>query len=114
MIITGFISPGGPFIDNVDQTVFPDAIKALADNGSLTHVVTLLGILASLAVAYGLFSFFPLAGREGGFVHSLLRFGLVLNLFHYAIFILEGACGTSSSWSRTTESGPATMNKTPS
>ena len=90
MIITGFISPGGPFIDNVDQTVFPDAIKALADNGSLTHVVTLLGILASLAVAYGLFSFFRLAGREGGFVHSLLRFGLVLNLFHYAIFILEG------------------------
>ena len=88
LVVTSLIVPGGPFIDNVDQTEFPEAIEALADNANLTHVITLLGILGAILVSFGLFSFFGLSGDTGSTTHAWLRFGLVLNLFHYAIFIL--------------------------
>ena len=90
LVVMSLILPGGPFIDNVDQTEFPEAVDALVANGTLTHVMTLLNILAAIVVSYGLFYLFRLKGDAGSTSHSLLRFGLVLNLFHYAIFIMSG------------------------
>ncbi len=90
LIVTGLLLPGGPIIDNVDLTDLEASLGAMSDNDTLTHVMTLLAILGSLAVAFGLFSFFRLSGDEGSTGHAFLRFGLVLNLFHYGIFILSG------------------------
>lgn len=90
LVVTSLLIPGGPIIDNVDQTEFPEAIEALTDNGNLTHVVTLLSMLGAILVSFGLFSFFGLSAQAGSKTHAWLRFGVVLNLIHYVIFILGG------------------------
>lgn len=88
MIIALIFYPGGWFIDSADPLDFEATIAAMAGNDNLAHGLSFLIVLASLSVAYGLFSFWRLSGPTGSLGHSLLRFGILVNLFHYGIYIL--------------------------
>ena len=88
MIIALIFYPGGWLIDSVDPLDFEGTIAAMAGNDNLAHGLSFLIVLASLSVAYGLFSFWRLSGPTGSLGHSLLRFGILVNLFHYGIYIL--------------------------
>lgn len=81
--------PGGSLIDPVDQTDFPAAIGALADNANISHATTLLFILALLLEAYGLLALFRLADMDGSIANAALRFGLVGVVFSMGLYIVE-------------------------
>lgn len=80
--------PGGWLVDPSDPLDFQETIDAMTGNDNLTHGLSFLIVLAALSIAYGLFSFWRLSGPAGSLGHSLLRFGILVNLFHYGIYIL--------------------------
>ncbi|MXX19854.1 MAG: hypothetical protein F4Y97_06185 [Dehalococcoidia bacterium] len=88
MIIALLLYPGGWLIDASDPLDFQETLKAYADNDNLTHAVSFVIILCSLLISYGIFSFWRLQGPSGSLGHSMLRFGILVNLFHYGIYIL--------------------------
>ncbi len=88
MIIALIFYPGGWLIDASDPLDFQETIDAMTGNDNLTHALSFLVILAALSITYGLFSFWRLSGPAGSLGHSLLRFGILVNLFHYGVYIL--------------------------
>ena len=88
MIIALLLYPGGWLIDPSDPLDFNETLQAYADHDNLTHAVSFVIILCSLLISYGIFSFWRLQGPSGSLGHSMLRFGILVNLFHYGIYIL--------------------------
>ncbi len=90
-MIGSMVFPGGPLVDRVDQTDFEAAIVALAGNPGLGHVTTLMVIVGMLLHGYGLLALFGLARGGEGFSGPGLRFGIILSLFGWGLFILAMA-----------------------
>ena len=88
-MVGSIIFPGGPIVDTVDQTDFEGAIEALAANPGLGHLTTLMVILGMLLHGYGLLALFGLARGGEGFQGPGLRFGIILSLFGWGLFILS-------------------------
>ena len=88
MIICLILYPGGWLIDASDPLDFEETIQAFTANDNLTHAVSFVVILCSLLISYGIFSFWRLQGPSGSLGHSMLRFGILVNLFHYGVYIL--------------------------
>ncbi len=88
MIVCLIIYPGGWAVGRADPLDFHATIQSMTDHDNLTHALSFVIILSSLSVAYGIFSFWRLSGPAGSLGHSLLRFGILVNLFHYGIYIL--------------------------
>ena len=88
MIICLILYPGGWLIDTGDPLDFEQTIRAFTENDNLTHALSFVVILCSLLISYGIFSFWRLQGPSGSLGHSMLRFGILVNLFHYGIYIL--------------------------
>lgn len=86
-MVASLITPG-VIIDSVDQTDFPEAIEALADNSLLTHASTLIYMLGIVLQAFGLFAVFRTTEGRTGLANSLVRFGVVAAMVHYGIFII--------------------------
>ena len=84
MIIALLLYPGGWLVDATSSLDFQATIDAMVENDNLSHVVLYAVIIASLAISYGIFSFWRLSDSDD----VLLRFGILLNLFHYGIYIL--------------------------
>ena len=84
LIIALILYPGGWLVDATSSLDFQSTIDAMVEHDNLAHAVLFAVIIASLAVSYGIFSFWRLS--DSGDV--LLRFGILLNLFHYGIYIL--------------------------
>ena len=76
--------PGGWLVDATDSLDFQSTIDAMVENDHLSHAVLSAVILACLAISYGITSFWRLTDSHD----ALLRFGVLLNLFHYGIYIL--------------------------
>lgn len=89
MIIALLFYPGGWLVEPSDPLDFQEVIGAMTSNDNLTRGLSFLIVLAALSVSYGLFSFWRLRGPAGSLGHSLLRFGILVNLFHYGIYILS-------------------------
>ena len=90
-MVGSMIFPGGPIVDSVDQTDFEAAIGALAGNPGLGHVTTLMVIVGMLLHGYGLLALFGLARGGEGFSGPGLRFGIILSLFGWGLFVLAMA-----------------------
>ena len=88
-MVGSIIFPGGPIVDSVDQTDFEGAIEVLAANPGLGHLTTLMVILGMLLHGYGLLGLFGLARGREGFQGPGLRFGIILSLFGWGLFILS-------------------------
>ena len=76
--------PGGWLVDATSSLDFQSTIDAMVNNDNLSHVVFFTVIIACLAISYGILSFWRLSDSGD----ALLRFGVMLNLFHYGIYIL--------------------------
>ncbi len=57
VLVASLLVPGGAVIEQVDQTDFPRAISVMADYSSLSHLMTMVAIIAMLLHCY---SFMPL------------------------------------------------------
>ncbi len=90
-MVGSMIFPGGPVVESVDQTDFEAAIGALAGNPGLGHVTTLMVIVGMILHGYGLLALFGLARGNGGLNGPGLRFGIILSLFGWGVFILAMA-----------------------
>ncbi|MYB40983.1 MAG: hypothetical protein F4X76_02095 [Chloroflexi bacterium] len=88
-MIGSLIFPGGPLVDPVDQTDFAGAIEALAANPGLGHLTTLMVIVGMLLHGYALLALFGLARGGEGFQGPGLRFGIIVSLFGWGLFILS-------------------------
>ena len=84
MMVALFLYPGGWVVDATNSMDFQSTIDAMIENDNLSHVVLSGVIIASLAISYGIFAFWRLTDSSD----VLLRFGILLNLFHYGIYIL--------------------------
>ncbi len=84
MIITLILYPGGWVIDATSSMDFQATIDAMTGNDNLSHALLFFVILASLSISFGIFSFWRLTGSND----PLLQFGIMVNLFHYGIYIL--------------------------
>ncbi len=84
LIITLLLYPGGWIIDAADSLDFQRTIDAMTENDNLSHALFFVIILSALAISFGIFSFWKLGGSDD----PLLGFAILVNLFHYGIFIL--------------------------
>lgn len=76
--------PGGWFVDATSSMDFQATIDAMVENDNLSHLVLFAVIISCLVISYGILSFWRLSDSGD----ALLRFGVLLNLFHYGIYIL--------------------------
>ena len=90
-MVGSMIFPGGPIVESVDQTDFQAAIGALAGNPGLGHITTLMVIVGMILHGYGLLALFGLARGSDGLSGHGLRFGIILSLFGWGVFILAMA-----------------------
>ncbi|MXY00665.1 MAG: hypothetical protein F4Y67_07580 [Chloroflexi bacterium] len=86
MIVAGLFYPGVALIEPVDQTNFEAAMDVTGDYPSLSHVLTLLGIIGALGYAYGFMALYRAARHDSGIAASLLRFGVGTSFFGWAVF----------------------------
>ena len=84
LLIALILYPGGWVVDATSSLDFQSTIDAMVENDNLSHAVFFAVIVACLAISYGLFWFWRLSNSGD----ALLRFGILLNLFHYGIYIL--------------------------
>ncbi|MXW59800.1 MAG: hypothetical protein F4X68_09975, partial [Acidimicrobiia bacterium] len=84
LMIALILYPGGWVVDATSSLDFQATINAMVQNDNLSHAVFFAVIIACLAISYGILSFWRLSDSGD----SLLRFGVLLNLFHYGIYIL--------------------------
>ncbi|MYD65512.1 MAG: hypothetical protein F4X26_05965 [Chloroflexi bacterium] len=75
--------PGGWLVDATESMDFQATIDAMVENDNLSHAVFSAVIIACLAISYGILSFWRLSDGD-----PLLQFGILVNLFHYGIYIL--------------------------
>ena len=84
LMVALILYPGGWVVDATSSMDFQATIDAMVENDNLSHGVLSAVILSCLVVSYGILSFWRLSDSE----YALLRFGVLLNLFHYGIYIL--------------------------
>ena len=84
LLIALILYPGGWVVDATSSMDFQATIDAMVNNDNLAHLVFFAVIIACLAISYGLLAFWRLSDADDG----LLRFGVLLNLFHYGVYIL--------------------------
>lgn len=84
-MVASTLHPGGLLIDPVDQTDFPVAIQAMADNARWAHLMTMFTALGMLLYIYGFATLFKLASPEGS---RILKFGIGTSMFGWAIFVI--------------------------
>ncbi|MXW31268.1 MAG: hypothetical protein F4X76_07530, partial [Chloroflexi bacterium] len=83
LLLALILYPGGWFVDATSSLDFQSTIDAMVENDNLSQAVFFAVIIACLAISYGILSFWRLSDSDD----ALLRFGVLLNLFHYGIYI---------------------------
>ena len=71
----------------MDQTDFPVALEAMADNASLAHLASMLSIIGMFLYAYCALTWLRLP-RQTGLGGSLLRLGVFASLFGWALYAI--------------------------
>ncbi len=87
LVLASLIFPGGVLLDPVDQTDFPVALDAMADNASLAHLATMVSIIGMFLYAYAALTWLRLSKQEG-LGGSLLRLGVFASLFGWALYAI--------------------------
>lgn len=87
LILASLLFPGGVLLDPVDQTDFPVALKAMADNASLAHLSSMLSIIGMFLYAYCALTWLRLP-RQTGVGGSLLRLGVFASLLGWALYAI--------------------------
>ena len=87
LFLASLVFPGGVLLDPVDQTDFPVALEAMADNASLAHLATMLSIIGMFLYAYCALTWLRLP-RQTGLGGSLLRLGVFASLFGWALYAI--------------------------
>ena len=87
LFMASLVFPGGVLLDPVDQTDFPVALEAMADNASLAHLASMLSIIGMFLYAYCALTWLRLP-RQTGLGGSLLRLGVFASLFGWALYAI--------------------------
>ena len=87
LVLASLIFPGGVLLDSVDQTDFPVALDAMADNASLAHLASMVSIIGMFLYAYAALTWLRLSKQEG-LGGSLLRLGVFASLFGWALYAI--------------------------
>ena len=91
-VLVAFVAPlfmpGYTFINSVDQTDFPLALKALGDSPILGQWMNFFSLIALLLMVFGFLALYPLANQQPGLGGRLLQFGIVATLIEWGIAIL--------------------------
>ena len=87
LFLASLLLPGGVLLDPVDQTDFPVALEAMADNASLAHLTSMLSIIGMFLYAYCALTWLRLS-RQTGLGDSLLRLGVFASLFGWALYAI--------------------------
>lgn len=88
VIISSLLHPGTALINPVDQTDFPAAVGAIGDAPTLSHLMTILNILAMLLMSFGVLGLFPLATGQGGLSGTFLRFGIFVSIIEWSSIVV--------------------------
>lgn len=86
MIVATLVSPGVSLIDPVDQTDATSALASLGENPNLGHLTALLAMVSMLLYARGFLGIYRSVSNEPGLAATLLRTGIGVSLFGWAIF----------------------------
>ena len=87
LFLASLVFPGGVLLDPVDQTDFPVALAAMADNASLAHLSSMLSIIGMFLYAYCALTWHRLP-RQTVLGSSLLRLGVLASLFGWALYAI--------------------------
>ena len=87
LVLASLLFPGGVLLDPVDQTDFPVALEAMADNASLAHLSSMLSIIGMFLYAYCALTWLRLP-RQTGLGGSLLQLGVFASLFGWALYAI--------------------------
>ena len=86
-LVASILHPGALLVDPVDQTDFALALGVMADYAGLSHLMTMLIIVAMLLYAYGYSTLLRVAPQPG-WGGPVLRFGIAANIFCWAVFVI--------------------------
>ena len=87
LILASLLFPGGTLVDPVDQTDFPIALDAMADNASLAHLASMLSIIGMFLYAYAALTWLRLS-QQGGLGGTILRLGVFTSLFGWSLYVI--------------------------
>ena len=71
----------------MDQTDFPVALEAMAENASLAHLASMLSIIGMLLYAYAALTWLRLP-QQPGLGGTLLRLGVFTSLFGWGLYVI--------------------------
>ena len=87
MVFASLVFPGGVLLDPVDQTDFPVALDAMAENASLAHLASMLSIIGMFLYGYAALTWLRLS-QQPGLGGLLLRLGVFTSLFGWSLYII--------------------------
>ncbi len=87
LVFASLVFPGGVLLDPVDQTDFPVALEAMAENASLAHLASMLSIIGMLLYAYAALTWLRLP-QQPGLGGTLLRLGVFTSLFGWGLYVI--------------------------
>ena len=87
LVFASLVFPGGVLLDPVDQTDFPVALEAMAENASLAHLASMLSIIGMLLYAYAALTWLRLS-QQPGLGGTLLRLGVFTSLFGWGLYVI--------------------------
>ncbi len=87
LVVASLLFPGGVLLDTVDQTDFPIALDAMADNASLAHLASMLSIIGMFLYAYAALTWLRLP-QQAGLGGSILRLGVFASLFGWSLYVI--------------------------
>jgi hypothetical protein len=86
LVLASLVFPGGVLLDPVDQTDFPVALGAMAENPSLAHLASMVSIIGMFLYGYAAFAWLHLARQgPGGFC---LRLGAYVSVFGWSLYVV--------------------------
>ncbi len=87
LVLASLVFPGGVLLDPVDQTDFPVALDAMAENPSLAHLASMASIIGMFLYGYAALTWLRLP-KQPGLGGSLLRLGVFTSLFGWSLYII--------------------------
>ena len=87
LVLASLLFPGGVLLDPVDQTDFPVALDAMAENASLAHLASMLSIIGMFLYAYAALTWLRLP-QQAGVGGAILRLGVFTSLFGWALYVI--------------------------
>lgn len=88
LFVSSIFHPGGMLIETLERVDLLESLEAMAEHPELSHALTTVTVIGMLLYGYGFVALLRLP-RQGGTGDALLRYGVLLSVFGWGIYIIS-------------------------